>query len=79
MLLAKSGLRPIGAFDEWFSGTQCIFNWVQDLEMVLGNAAVRHPEYHRQRIRFFEEFLERFAEEDALMTENMRRALVEST
>ena len=53
-------------------------DWVQDVEMALANAAVDRPEYHRHRIRFCEEFLQRFGGDDPLVTENMRRALAES-
>jgi hypothetical protein len=79
VLLTKSGLQSIGEFDDRFRGTQCTFNWIQDLEMLLGNTALAHPEYHNHRIRFCEEFLERFPGEDALITRNMRQALAEST
>jgi len=65
-------------FDAAFGGTQCAFNWVQDLEMELGNAARQAPRFHALRLRFCEEFLKRFSDGDDLLTENMRRALAEA-
>jgi len=47
-------------FDDLFGGTQSVFNWVQDFEMELGNAAIGHPRFHGARERFCEEFLREF-------------------
>ncbi len=77
-ILDRSGLRTIHEFDEQLRGTQFVSNWVQDVEMALGNTAVERPEYHRHRLQFCEQFLQRFSDHDPLMTENMRRALAES-
>jgi len=70
----------LAEFDDRFGGTQAIFDWVQDLEMELANAAVDHPRYHAARARFCEEFLREFGEAAAgeLIEENMRRAMAES-
>jgi hypothetical protein len=34
----KTGMSSVREFDERFGGSQCLFNWVQDLEMELWNA-----------------------------------------
>jgi hypothetical protein len=65
-------------FDDLFGGTQSVFNWVQDFEMELGNAAIGHPRFHGARVRFCEEFLREFEGDDELIAQNMRRALAES-
>jgi hypothetical protein len=77
-LREKSRCRSLAEFDDRFGGTQSVFNWIQDFEMGLGNAAIAHPKYHEARVRVCEEFLREFEPADDLLTENMRRALAES-
>ncbi|MFO1498227.1 MAG: SEC-C metal-binding domain-containing protein [Verrucomicrobiota bacterium] len=77
-LREKARCRSLAEFDDRFGGTQSIFNWVQDFEMALGNAALAHPRYHEARVRVCEEFLREFEAADQLLTQNMRRALAES-
>ncbi len=36
--MARHNIPTLDAFDEWFGGTQSVFNWVQDFEMELDNA-----------------------------------------
>ena len=50
-LREKARCRSLAEFDDRFGGTQSIFNWVQDFEMALGNAAIAHPQYHEARVR----------------------------
>lgn len=78
-IFERSGVRSIAEFDEKLRGTQFVSNWLQDLDMALSNAAVRRPEYHRQRMHWAEEFLQRFGGLDAHLTETMRWALGEAT
>jgi uncharacterized protein YchJ len=77
-LCEKGDFNSIEAFDNRFGGTQSVFNWVQDLEMELGNQARKDPQSHRHRMRVCEEFLGRFVTDDTLLFSNMRRALAES-
>jgi tetratricopeptide (TPR) repeat protein len=77
-LLDKAGTQSIEAFDNRFRGTQSLFNWIQDLEDELWNAGQRDRQFLAARIAVCEEGLRRFAADDALLTENRRRALAES-
>jgi tetratricopeptide (TPR) repeat protein len=73
-------IHTLREFDERFEGTELLQNWVQDLEMALGDLA--RPEQSRdwfqRRIQFCESFLSRFSNEDLSLIQNMRRALAES-
>ncbi|MEW6375152.1 MAG: SEC-C metal-binding domain-containing protein [Thermodesulfobacteriota bacterium] len=71
-------MRSLNEFDNLFRGTQSLFNWVQDLEMELGNAGVDEKKFFEDRILFCEEFINRFPREDPLVIENMKRAIAES-
>ncbi len=71
-------VTTIAELDSIFRGTQSVFNWVQDLEMELGNAGIRESAFHGERISFCQEFLKRFTREDPLITQNMKRALAGS-
>jgi tetratricopeptide (TPR) repeat protein len=77
-LLDKAGLRSIADFDARFRGTQALFNWIQDLETELWNAGLRERQFLTARIAVCEEGLRRFPADEALLTENRRRALAES-
>jgi hypothetical protein len=77
-LLDKAGLASIAAFDARFRGSQSLFNWLQDLETELWNAGLQDGEFLTARIALCEEGLRRFPAEDALLTENWRRALAGS-
>jgi len=71
-------MRSLNEFDDLFRGTQSLFNWVQDLEMELGNAGVDEKKFFEDRILLCEEFINRFPHEDSLVIENMKRAIAES-
>lgn len=77
-LLDKAGLASIAAFDARFRGSQSLGNWLQDLETELWNAGLQDREFLTARIALCDEGLRRFPTEDALLTENWRRALAES-
>lgn len=66
------------ALDEDFRGTQAVFNWCQDFERELENAAIDDPRYHRLRVRYCQEFLEAFSDVQWLMRGNFLRAAAES-
>ena len=50
--------------DAIFHGTEYFFNWCQEFENELGNAGVHDPRYWRERVRYVNEFLAQFSEED---------------
>ena len=68
-------VQSIKDFDLRFGGTQSLYNWVQDLELELSNAAHGDDRLCHEGIRLCKTFEERFGDEDALIKENMRRAL----
>jgi tetratricopeptide (TPR) repeat protein len=77
-LREKIQTRSMNELDGRFGGTQSLFNWIQDLEMGLANAAADDPRFHEERARICSEFLSDLEESDPLITENMRRAWAES-
>ena len=74
-LVEGTGRKSIRRFDKEFSPDWLAFNWVQDLEATLWNAGLKDAAFFREGIRYANDYLERFSEEDDLTTENMRRAL----
>lgn len=77
-IMDAQGMKTVHDFDRKFRGSQSVFNWVQDVEMELGNAGLGNSRYFQERIQFCEEVIPRFQEEEELTIENMRRALAES-
>jgi len=77
-IMDSQKMKSINDFDKKFRGTQSVYNWVQELEMELGNAALGDEKFLYERISLFEAFISRFPREDSLMIENMKRALAES-
>ena len=74
-LCDATGISSIEEFDDRFSLTQSLFNWVQDLEMALQNAGQDNREMLQALIDFCEESIRRFPHEDQLLSENRRRTL----
>lgn len=70
-------MRTLEATESVFHGYQALFNWCQDLEMELGNAAIDDPAFHERRIRYCREFCELFPDEDSIVP-NMRKTMAES-
>ena len=70
--------NTLDALDRDFRGYQAIFNWCQDFEMALDNAAYQDPAYHRRRIRYCQEFVETFTGIDCLMRGNFLAAEADS-
>ena len=60
-----------------FDGTQCLFNWVQDFALELHNAAVAERRYAETGVRFCQEVLAQFRDEDELFMLNFRADLGE--
>jgi tetratricopeptide (TPR) repeat protein len=74
----KSGIRSIHEFDVRFSGTESLFNWIQDLEDELSSGGVFDRRLLAERVSLCEEAQTRFEPQDDLTVENRRRALAES-
>lgn len=70
-------MRKVEDADSVFSGMQCLFNWCQDVEMELGNAAVADKAFHGHRIRYCREFCEVFPESHDIVS-HMKQAVAES-
>ena len=60
-----------------FHGWQRLFNWCQDLEMELGNAAINDKAFHERRIHYCREFCEFFPDEKSIVP-NMKMSMAES-
>ncbi|MBI2374969.1 MAG: SEC-C domain-containing protein [Deltaproteobacteria bacterium] len=58
-----------------FHGSQALFNWCQDLEMELGNAASGDERYANIGRQYCSEWLAQFTEETALTQSNFGQAL----
>ena len=53
-------IKSIEDADSLIDEEEYLFNWVQDLEMGLGNAALDHPLFHDARVRYCREFIQMF-------------------
>lgn len=73
--MAAAGVETLSEFDEVFQGRACIFNWVQDLEVALWNAGIDDERFVHEGLRYCEDFLARFGQDERPVLENMRRAL----
>ena len=73
--LATPDMRRVEAFDDNYSELlQSVSNWSQDLEMELHNAGVDDPVYAERRIRYVQEYLAQFPEDEADRQISFRRA-----
>jgi tetratricopeptide (TPR) repeat protein len=58
-------MRTASAFDKAYPGmVQSLFNWSADLEMELHNAGLGDALYHEHRVRYVNEYLTQFPDED---------------
>ena len=57
-----SEMRKVEDAKSVFAGGQSLFNWCQDVEMELGNAALDDPAFHDRRILYCGEFCRYFPE-----------------
>jgi len=76
-LMVQEGAQDISELDKKFEWTQFIFNYVQDMEMELGNAGVKDKAYYHKRIKYCKELLES-SSTDKKLIENTRRGIAES-
>jgi hypothetical protein len=64
--MAWPGMRTTDAFDEAYPPRiQPTLNWCMDLMFELHNAGISRPVYHEHRLRYINEFLAQFPDEDA--------------
>ena len=54
------GIKSVDDAEALFELDQLVFNWVQDVEMELANAAIDAPHFHDKRIGFCREFIQMF-------------------
>ncbi|MBU4495964.1 MAG: SEC-C domain-containing protein [Acidobacteria bacterium] len=71
-------MKSIRDSERIFNGIQSLFNWCQDLEMELGNAAIKNNSFNKKRIEYCTEFISFFPETNSLILHNMKRAIAES-
>jgi len=67
----------LGEVDSQFNGSQSLFNWCQDFEMSLLNAAIGSKVYAEMGVNFLSEFITYFANEDAHLINQFRSTLGE--
>jgi tetratricopeptide (TPR) repeat protein len=73
--MSTPDMRTASAFDKAYPGMmQSLFNWSGDLEMELHNAGLDDPVYHERRVRYVNEFLAQFPDEDEDRCVMFRRA-----
>jgi tetratricopeptide (TPR) repeat protein len=68
-----SDMSSIEDAERVFSGTQCLYNWCQDLEMELWNGGLEDTSFFRKSLEFCREFYRMFPDTDSLVIENMKR------
>ena len=59
-IIDRTELDSLDEFDDRFGGTQCVFNWVQDLETELHNAGLEEPRFFHERISLCQTMLDQF-------------------
>ena len=76
-IFIEEKLENLEELQEKYSWHEFLINFVQDLEMELGNAGQEKEEYHRKRIKYCEEMLETLDGSDSLTIENTKRGIAE--
>ena len=76
-IMEAENLREIGETEKKYAWHQFISNFVQDLDMELGNASINEPSYRKKHIEYCRELIERCGSEQ-LMLENTRRSMADS-
>ncbi len=71
-------LTTLDQIDDAFAGTQSLYNWVQDVELELGNGRQAIDRFVSERRSYCEEYLARFGEEHPEIDRGMRRAIAET-
>jgi len=65
-------MRTIDDAAAVFSGTQALYDWIQDYLLELRNVAVHRRSYAETGVRFYEEVLAQFPDESELFLINLR-------
>jgi len=77
--IVPSNVKSVSEADRFIPVlTQFIYNWCQDFEMELANAAVGDKSYNEKRIKYCQDFIQTFPDSDKLIIKNMRKAVKES-
>ncbi len=77
--IVPAGIKSVTDADKFIPNlTQSIFNWCQDYEMELGNAATEDDLFCEKRIKYCQDFCRIFPQSDELIILNMNRAEAES-
>jgi len=77
-VMKEEDIADITALDDKFNWNEFLSNYVQDLELELGNAGQDNENYIRRRISYCEEMLQLCRNDDTLIIENTRRAIADS-
>ncbi len=79
LVLADRGrMATLSQIDDSFAGTQSLYNWLQDVEMELGNGHEAIQRFLSDRRQFCEEYLARFGGEHPEIDRNMRGAVADT-
>ncbi len=68
-------MRMCDQADQILVGTQCLYNWLQDLELALTNASPGEPRFARAGIELCEDVLAQFRGEDGVFLGGFRAQL----
>jgi hypothetical protein len=71
-------MKSVKDAESVFKGTQCLFNWCQDLELESYSAADKDKAFCERRIRYCREFCKLFPESDESILHGMKIAIAES-
>ena len=76
-MIGRWDLFSINEFDRQLAQTQSLFNWCQDFERELSNAAIGNKEFNRVRLSFCSEIISFIDGNSVSLVQNMRRAIAE--
>jgi hypothetical protein len=79
-LMTGFEIGTIEEFDDWFGGTNCVFNWVQDYSSALYRAALTNRSFAQERLDLCRtvQNLAAKTERDKSLVDRFRRDLAES-
>jgi len=77
-LMSSHNIDSLGDFDDRFGGTQCLFNWVQDLSMHLWGAGLQEPRFLRERIAVCHEVIRRWPDARPSLLETLRSDMAQA-
>lgn len=77
-IYANEKPKSLDELNDKYDWCEFLINYVQDLELELGNAGQYAEEYYEKRIRYCEEMIGILEEDEQLTIENTKRAIAES-